>query len=59
NATNSTTDRGALNSEVKQLASEIDRVSSQTNFNGTKLLDGSFSGALFQVGADAGQTIGI
>ncbi|WP_041501155.1 flagellin, partial [Xanthomonas sacchari] len=38
---------------------EIDRVSSQTNFNGTKLLDGSFSGALFQVGADAGQTIGI
>ncbi|WP_267118486.1 flagellin, partial [Xanthomonas sacchari] len=59
NATNSTTDRGALNSEVKQLAAEIDRVSSQTNFNGTKLLDGSFSGALFQVGADAGQTIGI
>ncbi|MEL4890902.1 flagellin [Xanthomonas protegens] len=59
NATNSTTDRGALNSEVKQLASEIDRVSKQTNFNGTKLLDGSFSGALFQVGADAGQTIGI
>ncbi|MCW0372097.1 flagellin [Xanthomonas sacchari] len=59
NATNSTTDRGALNSEVKQLASEIDRVSSQTNFNGTKLLDGSFSGALFQIGADAGQTIGI
>ncbi|MGN7840302.1 flagellin, partial [Stenotrophomonas sp. 22385] len=31
----------------------------QTNFNGTKLLDGSFSGALFQVGADSGQTIGI
>ncbi|AJC44693.1 flagellin [Xanthomonas sacchari] len=59
NATNSTTDRGALNSEVKQLAAEIDRVSSQTNFNGTKLLDGSFSGALFQIGADAGQTIGI
>ncbi|MGN7840303.1 flagellin, partial [Stenotrophomonas sp. 22385] len=29
------------------------------NFNGTKLLDGSFSGALFQIGADSGQTIGI
>lgn len=59
NATNSTTDREALNSEVKQLTSEIDRVANQTSFNGTKLLDGSFSGALFQVGADAGQTIGI
>lgn len=59
NATNSATDREALNSEVKQLTAEIDRVANQTNFNGTKLLDGSFSGALFQVGADAGQTIGI
>lgn len=59
NATNSSTDREALNSEVKQLTSEIDRVANQTSFNGTKLLDGSFSGALFQVGADAGQTIGI
>jgi len=59
NATNSDSDREALNGEVKQLVSEIDRVSRQTNFNGTKLLDGSFSGALFQVGADSGQTIGI
>ncbi len=59
NATNSQTDRDALNAEVTQLVKEIDRVAGQTNFNGTKLLDGSFSGALFQVGADAGQTIGI
>lgn len=59
NATNSATDREALNSEVKQLTSEIDRVANQTSFNGTKLLNGDFSGALFQVGADAGQTIGI
>ncbi|MCL1499031.1 flagellin [Xanthomonas nasturtii] len=59
NATNSQTDRDALNSEVKQLTAEIDRVANQTNFNGTKLLNGDFSGALFQVGADAGQTIGI
>jgi len=59
NATNSDSDRDALNAEVKQLVSEIDRVSRQTNFNGTKLLDGSFSGALFQIGADSGQTIGI
>ncbi|MEC5195480.1 flagellin [Xanthomonas campestris] len=59
NATNSASDRDALNSEVKQLTAEIDRVANQTNFNGTKLLNGDFSGALFQVGADAGQTIGI
>ncbi|RFF49431.1 flagellin [Xanthomonas campestris] len=59
NATNSASDRDALNSEVKQLTAEIDRVANQTNFNGTKLLNGEFSGALFQVGADAGQTIGI
>ncbi|MCW4456295.1 flagellin [Flavobacterium sp. MXW15] len=59
NATNSESDRKALDAEVKQLVEEIDRVSRQTNFNGTTLLDGSFSGALFQVGADAGQTIGI
>lgn len=59
NATNSASDREALDAEVAQLVSEIDRVANQTNFNGTKLLDGSFSGSLFQVGADAGQTIGV
>ncbi|OMO39232.1 flagellin, partial [Stenotrophomonas sp. MB339] len=59
NATNSSSDREALDAEVKQLTSEIDRVARQTNFNGTNLLDGTFSGALFQVGADSGQTIGI
>ena len=59
NATNSSSDRAALNAEVEQLTSEIDRVANQTNFNGTNLLDGSFSNKLFQVGADAGQTIGI
>lgn len=59
NYTNSATDRAALQAEVNQLVSEIDRVANQTNFNGTNLLDGSFAGALFQVGADAGQTIGV
>src|SRR5690606_10350473 len=57
NATNSQSDRDALNAEVSQLVAEIDRVANQTNFNGTPLLDGSFKGALFQVGANAGQTI--
>ena len=59
NATNSESDRKALDAEVKQLTAEIDRVARQTNFNGTSLLDGSFSGALFQIGADAGQTIAV
>ncbi len=59
NASNSQSDRDALNAEVNQLLSEIDRVANQTSFNGTKLLDGSFSGALFQVGPNAGQTIAI
>ncbi|TWI02778.1 flagellin [Luteimonas cucumeris] len=59
NATNSASDRAALNAEVKQLTSEIDRVAKQSEFNGTKLLDGSFSSQLFQVGANAGQAIAI
>ncbi|HLM53833.1 MAG TPA: flagellin, partial [Pseudoxanthomonas sp.] len=59
NATNSASDRLALNAEVKQLTSEIDRVAKQADFNGTKLLDGSFSSQLFQVGANAGQAIAI
>ena len=59
NATNSESDRKALQSEVDQLVAEIDRVAGQTNFNGTKLLDGSFSGGLFQIGANAGETIAI
>ncbi|WP_291477034.1 flagellin [Acidovorax sp.] len=59
NATNSGTDRAALQQEVAQLAQEIDRVATQTDFNGTKLLDGTFSTQAFQVGANAGQTITI
>ncbi len=59
NATNSTTDRNALQSEVAQLKEEIDRVAISANFNGTKLLDGSFTAAKFQVGADAGESITV
>ncbi len=59
NYTNSDGDRDALNNEVTQLVDEINRVATQTDFNGTKLLDGSFAGALFQIGANAGQTISI
>lgn len=59
NATNSASDRAALQKEVTQLTEEIDRVAKTTEFNGTKLLDGSFSAKAFQVGANAGQTITV
>ena len=59
NATNSASDRASLQLEVTQLQSEIDRVASQTSFNGTNLLDGSFTAKAFQVGANVGQTITV
>lgn len=58
NGSNSAKDREALQKEVDQLGAEINRISVDTTFAGTKLLDGSFSGS-FQVGADANQTIGF
>src|ERR1043166_6236712 len=59
NATNSASDRASLQLEVSQLSAEIDRVATQTQFNGINLLDGSFTSKAFQVGANAGQTISI
>ena len=59
NATNSSSDRLALQKEVEQLTAEIGRVAQQTSFNDTNLLDGSFSGVAFQVGANAGQLITV
>ena len=59
NASNNSDDRAALQSEVTQLRQEIDRVAKTTSFNGTKLLDGSFANATFQVGANAGESISI
>ena len=59
NATNSKADRTALQAEVRQLTDEIDRVAKQTTFNGQKILDGSFSGAVFQVGANSGDNITV
>jgi flagellin len=56
NGSNSAKDREALQKEVDQLGAEINRISKDTSFAGTKLLDGTFSGS-FQVGADANQTI--
>ncbi len=57
NSTNSASDRAALQSEANQLKQELDRVANTTEFNGLKLLDGTFTSQSFQVGANANQTI--
>ena len=59
NSSYSASDRAALDAEVSQRLSEIDRISSQTTFNGQKVLDGSFGQASFQVGANVGDTISV
>jgi flagellin len=57
NATNNSSDRKALQQEVSQLASELDRVAKTTQFNGKNLFDGTFGSQAFQVGANANQVI--
>lgn len=62
NGTNATTDRAALNDEVKQLKTEIKRVASTTQFNKMDILKGDFSSTenkTLQVGANQAQTITI
>ena len=59
NATNSPSDRLALDQEVQQRVAEIERIADQTSFNGLKVLDGSFREQSFQVGANAGDTIDV
>ena len=59
NATNSDSDRAALDLEVQQRLAEVDRIANQTSFNGRKILDGSFGTAAFQIGANVGETISV
>ncbi|MGI0115237.1 flagellin [Zooshikella sp. RANM57] len=59
NGSNTDIDRDALNQEVQQLVAEIKSVAEKTNFNGKNLLDGSFSNAYFQTGANLGDTISV
>jgi flagellin len=59
NATNSANDRADLNAQYAQLAADINNVAANTQFNGVNLLDGSFQGADFQIGANAGQIISV
>lgn len=57
NDTYVTSDRQAIAAELRALTSEIDRISSQTEFNTMKLLSGGFTGKVLQVGANAKQVI--
>ena len=59
NATNSASDRTALQAEVNQLLTEVERIAQTTTFNGVKLLDGSFTSKDFQVGSESGETIAV
>jgi flagellin len=59
NDTNNESDRASLQAEVTQLVSELDRIASTTNFNGNKLLDGSFLARDLQVGANVGETLSV
>jgi len=57
NDTNVEVDRGALQSEVDQLAQELTRIADTTEFNTQKLLDGNFTDKVFHIGANEGQNI--
>ena len=62
NGTTASADRGYLDSEYANLATEIERIAQNTQWNGTSILEGTYgSGAevAFQVGANAGQTITV
>lgn len=57
NDTNSAGDREALDNEVQELVSEVNRIAESSEFNGQNILDGSLEELVFQVGANANQTI--
>ena len=59
NGTNNAADRAALDAEVQQLKEEIDRISTTTEFNSQKILDGSFKDKVLQIGDKAYQTMDI
>lgn len=59
NDTNTGSDRGNITAESRQLVAEINRIAENTTFNGMKVMDGSFTGKQFQIGADLGQTLSI
>ena len=59
NGSNTTQDRAALQGVVSQLLAQVQTIATQTQFNGQNILDGTFSGSTFQVGANANQIINV
>ncbi len=59
NDANSDVERSFMQAEVSQLSDEIERIATTTQFNGINILDGGFSNKTFQIGANAGQTMGV
>lgn len=59
NDTNTVDDRAEIQKEISALVKEVDRISSDTEFNTQNLLDGSFSGKLIHIGANTGQTLSV
>ncbi|MDD5001250.1 MAG: flagellin, partial [Thiomonas arsenitoxydans] len=59
NGSNTSSDRASLQGVVSQLLAQVQTISTQTQFNGQNILDGSFSGQQFQVGANANQVINV
>ncbi|MBH0078557.1 MULTISPECIES: flagellin [Pseudoalteromonas] len=59
NGSNSDTDRAALQKEVSALQTELTRIAETTSFGGQQLLDGTYGTKLFQVGANANETISM
>ena len=59
NDTNSNEDRQAIKKEVDALTSELNRLSTDTQFNGKALLDGTFTNNKFQIGANAAQEMSV
>lgn len=57
NDSNSVEDRQFIQAEIVQMQNELDRISSQSRYNGTKVLDGGFTNKQLQIGAGAGETI--
>ena len=56
---NTNDDRAALNNEFKQLSYEVSRIGANTQWNGTNILDGARTNSVFQIGANANQTIAV
>jgi len=59
NDTNTTQDRSSIQDELGQLIDEIDRIATKTTFNNQNILDGSFAGAKFHIGANSRENVSV